>query len=105
MIRRPPRSTLFPYTTLDRGEGGEAVVDRGRPVAALFEALLEEPAVQRIVVDDEDVSGARLHLVSRRSHGRRAVPGRAPASVSRRSGGEQARPSSGGATGCGRSRE
>src|SRR3712207_8950114 len=35
MIRRPPRSTLFPYTTLFRSEdeGGEALggaVDRGR---------------------------------------------------------------------------
>src|SRR5256885_9724682 len=41
MIRRPPRSTLFPYTTLFRstrpgvateaaaGEGGEALPDRG----------------------------------------------------------------------------
>src|SRR2546426_4520144 len=26
MIRRPPRSTLFPYTTLFRSEGGSAVV-------------------------------------------------------------------------------
>src|SRR3712207_7579455 len=25
MIRRPPRSTLFPYTTLFRSEGGEGV--------------------------------------------------------------------------------
>src|SRR3712207_8418806 len=25
MIRRPPRSTLFPYTTLFRSDGGEAV--------------------------------------------------------------------------------
>src|SRR2546430_8848663 len=31
MIRRPPRSTLFPYTTLFRSRGGErhAVVQRG----------------------------------------------------------------------------
>src|SRR3712207_8372174 len=28
MIRRPPRSTLFPYTTLFRSEGGHADVDR-----------------------------------------------------------------------------
>src|SRR3712207_8362699 len=31
MIRRPPRSTLFPYTTLfrsDRGHPGPALVDR-----------------------------------------------------------------------------
>src|SRR3989454_7383160 len=25
MIRRPPRSTLFPYTTLFRSEGGEII--------------------------------------------------------------------------------
>src|SRR5256885_8928660 len=31
MIRRPPRSTLFPYTTLFRSEGqrAEAEIDRG----------------------------------------------------------------------------
>src|SRR2546430_4089802 len=31
MIRRPPRSTLFPYTTLFRSVN----VERGRPVAAV----------------------------------------------------------------------
>src|SRR2546426_6196904 len=30
MIRRPPRSTLFPYTTLFRSAGALAVVTRGR---------------------------------------------------------------------------
>src|SRR5690242_20956349 len=30
MIRRPPRSTLFPYTTLFRSEGGGAVGVVGR---------------------------------------------------------------------------
>src|SRR5256885_5813688 len=55
MIRRPPRSTLFPYTTLFRsvreiaacsggGEGGESVavlcdVSRQADVAAAFEKL------------------------------------------------------------------
>src|SRR5258707_11149323 len=29
MIRRPPRSTLFPYTTLFRSNLGEAVVAKG----------------------------------------------------------------------------
>src|SRR5687768_18026337 len=28
MIRRPPRSTLFPYTTLFRSEGEKLLVDR-----------------------------------------------------------------------------
>src|SRR2546430_6204838 len=27
MIRRPPRSTLFPYTTLFRSQGGEVMID------------------------------------------------------------------------------
>src|SRR2546430_11460631 len=29
MIRRPPRSTLFPYTTLFRSEGGQAPEEEG----------------------------------------------------------------------------
>src|SRR2546422_3088677 len=32
MIRRPPRSTLFPYTTLFRSEGHVPKLDRARPV-------------------------------------------------------------------------
>src|SRR6266511_3385140 len=31
MIRRPPRSTLFPYTTLFRSRAGEGRTPRGRP--------------------------------------------------------------------------
>src|SRR2546426_2914309 len=31
MIRRPPRSTLFPYTTLFRSRRGDAAQDRGLP--------------------------------------------------------------------------
>src|SRR5258708_22097274 len=30
MIRRPPRSTLFPYTTLFRSAGGDGVVPVGQ---------------------------------------------------------------------------
>src|ERR1039457_2993393 len=30
MIRRPPRSTLFPYTTLFRSVVADPVIDRGR---------------------------------------------------------------------------
>src|SRR3712207_7389375 len=30
MIRRPPRSTLFPYTTLFRSEHSRSIVDRDR---------------------------------------------------------------------------
>src|SRR3712207_8964848 len=44
MIRRPPRSTLFPYTTLFRSVGGRG--DAGARVA---------PAL------DDDVRGVRVH--------------------------------------------
>src|SRR3712207_7457670 len=37
MIRRPPRSTLFPYTTLFRSYGPDGVRHRGS--ATLFQAL------------------------------------------------------------------
>src|SRR2546422_4497909 len=53
MIRRPPRSTLFPYTTLfrsligERGRGVDAVHDRVG--AVLHEQLIEEAAVQHVV--------------------------------------------------------
>src|SRR2546430_12564298 len=43
MIRRPPRSTLFPYTTLSRspgGGGGRREVLRGRQELELCGALL-----------------------------------------------------------------
>src|SRR3712207_8570255 len=33
MIRRPPRSTLFPYTTLFRSLGRDAVIARGNLLA------------------------------------------------------------------------
>src|SRR3712207_7221929 len=39
MIRRPPRSTLFPYTTLFRSEGERR--HRGEPGAPAAEALQE----------------------------------------------------------------
>src|SRR3712207_9574962 len=35
MIRRPPRSTLFPYTTLFRSRGGEMPVRLGSDAIAL----------------------------------------------------------------------
>src|SRR3712207_7434474 len=60
MIRRPPRSTLFPYTTLFRSRGRRVVADRrgqlherrrsdqlrrGRQVAAQLRALLGREGV------------------------------------------------------------
>src|SRR2546427_1721931 len=55
MIRRPPRSTLFPYTTLFRslGEGARARVEPADPVARLH-GEPEDPQL----VDDERVGVA-----------------------------------------------
>src|SRR2546430_8133127 len=42
MIRRPPRSTLFPYTTLFRSLGGHLGEDGAHIVAAELAGLVEE---------------------------------------------------------------
>src|SRR5256885_12749195 len=39
MIRRPPRSTLFPYTTLFRSSHGEVLASRLGDLAALLRGL------------------------------------------------------------------
>src|SRR3712207_9266220 len=63
MIRRPPRSTLFPYTTLFRSKDAEAVV--GTP-------LLAEPA--QGVLDPLDVRRAVAGDLGRAEEGhRRAI--------------------------------
>src|SRR3989475_8207118 len=49
MIRRPPRSTLFPYTTLFRSRVGN-------DDPALFDFLLLEPLHQKAIVQ-----GSNLH--------------------------------------------
>src|SRR2546429_9871675 len=57
MIRRPPRSTLFPYTTLfrstwTRARLADAQSDRPR-AAALLEDLYEDPAsCKRLYLED-----------------------------------------------------
>src|SRR3712207_6944768 len=47
MIRRPPRSTLFPYTTLFRSGVG------GREVAQAQEPQVEDRGVVPLATDDE----------------------------------------------------
>src|SRR2546429_3630057 len=60
MIRRPPRSTLFPYTTLFRSQGGYAETPRQRSVVALVDEQVTERAVP-----PEDRKSTRLNS----SHG------------------------------------
>src|SRR3712207_7589321 len=49
MIRRPPRSTLFPYTTLFRSDRGAGVVrdDHGRDLWVAFEPGTDRRLVGR----------------------------------------------------------
>src|SRR5438270_9621606 len=42
MIRRPPRSTLFPYTTLFRSSVGQARLKRRLPRGVLADARLKD---------------------------------------------------------------
>src|SRR3712207_6958551 len=75
MIRRPPRSTLFPYTTLFRStQGGhhDGAVDQDR----VGQHGVEKPVVgQRRVVEAEFVEGRALppqHVAHRDAHAARS---------------------------------
>src|SRR5215813_3147601 len=57
MIRRPPRSTLFPYTTLFRSERG---LHAGP--AEIHHCLLPELALVGVVSEALDVIGDTLHV-------------------------------------------
>src|SRR3712207_8464719 len=71
MIRRPPRSTLFPYTTLFRsGDGGEdAIADEGGRSCRLGVQLAEAVAVRAAPAgqveadpgDEQDRKSTRLN--------------------------------------------
>src|SRR2546421_4862702 len=65
MIRRPPRSTLFPYTTLFRSR-----VEQGEPLLALYSPDLvsaqEEYLLARRLKDDTLASSARRDRKSTR---------------------------------------
>src|SRR3712207_7966242 len=75
MIRRPPRSTLFPYTTLFRSEGaldGPAPVTLREPLLPLLEPDLRvrhlaRPGVRRHDEDDVVEVGALAVVVGERA--------------------------------------
>src|SRR3712207_9071624 len=61
MIRRPPRSTLFPYTTLFRSDREAVeVVDHGRDPLLVFERPLED-LQRRAELDDRLVYRSEEH--------------------------------------------
>src|SRR3712207_7135289 len=68
MIRRPPRSTLFPYTTLFRSARRRARRPRG-PAARQG---VRRPAALALVADDRLAAGHRGD--ARRRHPGRAAP-------------------------------
>src|SRR3712207_8431988 len=68
MIRRPPRSTLFPYTTLFRSDGR----DVRPPCQRLLPAV---PGRGRLLVGDDGCVGA--HRGDQREVGRAGLGGRA----------------------------
>src|SRR3712207_7422758 len=79
MIRRPPRSTLFPYTTLFRsaargdadraaGRGGDRVVDQVRPHLVELGADRRDPGERAVEVRSEEHTSelqSRQYLVCR----------------------------------------
>src|SRR3712207_7229093 len=56
MIRRPPRSTLFPYTTLFRSTGEVDLLTAPRLAEALTEAAAGTRAPAPVVVDLTEVT-------------------------------------------------
>src|SRR5688572_32552211 len=51
MIRRPPRSTLFPYTTLFRSPGGAAFVGVVAVGEHLLDVVVAPPATRRLAAE------------------------------------------------------
>src|SRR3712207_8949446 len=68
MIRRPPRSTLFPYTTLFRSRGGDDVAELAGRRHAL--GLLEGPLGAPLLGDEHLAAGRPPHAVEREDHAR-----------------------------------
>src|SRR3712207_8574236 len=67
MIRRPPRSTLFPYTTLFRSERPDPVLDLSPRGAEIARGRGARPGVLRQAADHQHEAGRaeRRSLVDR----------------------------------------
>src|SRR2546426_6739719 len=64
MIRRPPRSTLFPYTTLFRSLRGHATIGR-IPVLVAVDDLNPSVHLGRAALDEGDCLQDGLHVRQR----------------------------------------
>src|SRR5438105_12888657 len=81
MIRRPPRSTLFPYTTLFRSRGGEARLLRDRLRArGVFVRYFSEPARSE---EHTSELQSRVDLVCRLLLAKKKPPSHGPAHTTR----------------------
>src|SRR3712207_7333383 len=67
MIRRPPRSTLFPYTTLFRSHQQSRVAAAAVAAPAVLPADLAAAAVQLVVVQADQSLLAGAAIVDRKS--------------------------------------
>src|SRR2546421_4858565 len=75
MIRRPPRSTLFPYTTLFRSKQAGAVPERKQTFAAPHRVVNLMEALRRSIAEDtkadaprKAASAAPAHLLRSEEH-------------------------------------
>src|SRR5256885_10708541 len=64
MIRQPPRSTLFPYTTLFRSEAVELLGIEGKDVEAPGEEDIENRPARHLQRDSHGLDGAGGQLRS-----------------------------------------
>src|SRR2546430_16031547 len=77
MIRRPPRSTLFPYTTLFRSQRPRQALERARQRDVFHELERREApgALERLAPDEDsliaggDSGRARAQIHEKRDHG------------------------------------
>src|SRR3712207_7918988 len=64
MIRRPPRSTLFPYTTLFRSQRQVRSADDDRVGHAAEHAARGHGAAPRLEVGEDDANARRQHALA-----------------------------------------
>src|SRR5258708_15576950 len=66
MLRRPPRSTLFPYTTLFRSSGTFALTPKRRPIrrrapfgVTMYPAFVSRPSAPEYTMEEPSIQRGR----------------------------------------------